>query len=590
MADISITIGAETKVFDLAKDENRKKKWAVSEQPINEVTPFTQVNWQGGMGQELFNRPESMDDMYEDGLGIDTRQENQIILGPLITEVDPSDTILGFAMFADREYCYSNTKVYRRNAGGTTWDTVLTPADPGIKCLGVYDDYIFCGTDDANYYYSSTGSSGAWTLCTLDNSTAHFFTVAPALSGTKDVFVLSTIINEVRTTLLPLNAAGPWLDPPYYVGDITNTTNSLFVFNGDVFVGKENGLYLILNGKPLPLISIAEKVSSDNFKYWTGDYNSSMYLSLYDDILELDSSYRIRFISPLSRFPLTSTATIQGLASDTNNLYVAFKVGSTYIIYAGRERRNDVYGLRWEWTPLVNLGTNAITCMKVMKSGTNSLLWFSYGTSVGYIILANNPDYPLGDSACRFATGGYLITSYFDANHAEWSKVFYQLWTIARRLTADIKVEVYYELDASGSWTLLATATSAGVKTTDVTTITGYKVRLKIVLITNSNTTTPVVEMVSLRSMMKPELSRMLDFTLILGQSSSRKPSSDLTFLRGGRTSTSLVTIKDLRFGTTRYVTFLAGSPIEIETYDEAARQPSFQARIVAQELDYSPP
>jgi hypothetical protein len=81
-----------------------------------------------------------------------------------------------------------------------------------------------------------------------------------------------------------------------------------------------------------------------------------------------------------------------------------------------------------------------------------------------------------------------------------------------------------------------------------------------------------------------------LNFVVILGQSDTRKPSTDLEFLRTGRNAVSPAILKDLRFGTTRYVVFRSNSPMEIEDIDEATKQPSYKAKILAQELNWKPP
>lgn len=110
MADLSITIGETTKSFDLAKDENKQKMMATREEPIipiralsdvpsygdlppEKILAFVQNNWRGGMGQkDHFN----IMDMFANGENIDTREPNQIILGPLINTIAAAmtDTII----------------------------------------------------------------------------------------------------------------------------------------------------------------------------------------------------------------------------------------------------------------------------------------------------------------------------------------------------------------------------------------------------------------------------------------------------------------------------------------------------------------
>jgi hypothetical protein len=299
-------------------------------------------------------------------------------------------------------------------------------------------------------------------------------------------------------------------------------------------------------------------------------------------------------MGPLERSPeLAMTGSIKGITRDDKNLYAVLLVGSNYIIYTGRERRDGTYGLRWEWTPYIYLSTNVCGAIKVMqRSGSNPKLWFAYGTNVANVILSRSPNFPLGDTNYRFCAQGYLITSYFDCGYDTWQKVLWQLWTIAGNLSAShITIVVYYQKDTDTSWSsALATITANGVQSVDLTALSCKKIRLKIELNTDDSTKTPILSEFIYRGVLQPELSRTLDFTVVLSQSESRKPSTDLTFLEGGRTATSPITLKDLRFGTTKYITFLPNSPMETEREDEVTKQPSYQARILAQVLNWTAP
>jgi len=611
MADISITIGSTTKLFDLAK-ENNQKLFAIREEPIipiralsdvpsygdlppDKILAFVQNNWRGGMGQkDRFN----IMDMYAEGQNIDTREPNAIILGPLInTAGSIAATIVFSDFFEGREYFASTRYVYKYPATGSTWVEVLdVGAGDAIECIGHYDSYIYVGCTTGKYYYSDTGENGAWTQSTLDDAVMHEICVAPSFSGTKDILVLAKRPNEVRTAIAPLNGEAGWIDPPYYIGDEYANITSVFVLNGTLFVGKEDGLWALpVDGRPVLLVSYKEQKKSTNFAYHT-NWQEIFYGSAAGDIVEIiggsSSMFSVDHMGPLERSPeLATIGSIKGITSDDENIYAVFLVGTNYIIYAGRERRDDKYGLRWEWTPLIFLGTNVCGAIKVMqRSGESPLLWFAYGTNMAYAIIAKAPNYPLGDTDYRFCAQGHLITTYFDAGYDTWQKVFYQLWSIAENLAAGITIVVTYQADTGASWLTLATITANGVQSVDLTALACKKVRLKLELNSGTNTITPILREFIYRGVLQPELTRTLDLTLILGQSDSRKPSTDLAFLEGGRTADAPITLKDLRFGTTKYIAFLPNSPMEIEALDEASKQPSYRARIIAQQLNWVAP
>ena len=610
MADIQLTIDGITKNFDLAIEDN-KKAFAVVEEPIvplraatdvpgygdlpaEKILAFVQNNWRGGMGQK--NKFE-LADMYSEGSCIDTREPNTVFLGPKINTVGAiNDTIIALEMFLEREYAASATKVYRLNATSTTWDLVLTISEDTIECLSQYDGYIYVGLTTGKYRYSADGTS--WTTCTLDYAIAHQFCVAPAFSGTKDVFVLATRPNIVRTSISPLNAGTGWVNPPYYVGDENSDITSLFVLNGTLFIGKEDGCYALgTDGRPVAIMpEYKQKRDTTNFKFWTM-WQSVFYGSLAGDVIEIvggsSSLFSVDFVGPLEKSPeLATIGVVKGLAADDKNIYALLLVGTDYIIYTGRERRDSKYGLRWEWVPYANLSSNTCGSIKVMqRDGVNPNLWFAYGTNMANIILSRSPNFPLGDSNYRFTTQGYVVTSYFDANYDTWSKIFYQLWMVVENIISDHQyLKVYYQIDTEPDWNLINIIESNGTLSYNLAAISCNRIRLKIELNSDSMTLTPIVKMSILRGILRPEITRSIDFVLVLGQSDSRKVSSDLAFIRTGRTATEPVVLKDLRFGTTRYVTFLSNSPMEMEDIDEVTKQPTYKVRILAQELNWTPP
>uniref|UniRef100_A0A6M3J6K8 Uncharacterized protein n=1 Tax=viral metagenome TaxID=1070528 RepID=A0A6M3J6K8_9ZZZZ len=613
MSDIRMTIGATTKDFNLAV-ENRQKLFNIREEPIvpikslsdipsygdlppEKILAFVQNNWRGGMGQkDRFITP----DMFADGQSIDTREPNQIILGPLINTIGAVAATVSYQLFfEDREYAASTRYVWKLSADNTTWTQVLdVGAGDTIECMGHYDGYIYVGLTTGLYYYSNTGESGAWTQYTTDaNGIMHEVCVAPSFSSTKDILVLAQRPNIVRTTISPLNAGAGWLDPPYYIGDEYSNITSLFVLNGTLFIGKEDGLYALpVDGRPIKVLDYSAQKSSTNFAYHT-NWQGITYINAADDILEIiggsGSVYSIDYVGPLHKSPeLATIGSVKGIASDDKNIYAVYLVGSNYIIYAGRERRDERYGLRWEWTPHIYLSTNACGSIQVaQRTSASPKLWFAYGTNMANAILAKAPNLPLGDSAYRFCAQGYLITSYFDAGYDTWQKLFYQLWTVAENLSAShITITVTYQKDTDSSWSALATVTSNGVQSVDLSALAGKKFRLKFQLDSDDSTITPILREFIYRGILQPEITRTLDFTIVLEQSTSRKVSSDLSFLEDGRTATSPITLKDLRFGTTKYVTFLPNSPMEVEVMDEVTKQPSYRARILAQQLNWTAP
>jgi hypothetical protein len=333
------------------------------------------------------------------------------------------------------------------------------------------------------------------------------------------------------------------------------------------------------------------RARTDNFLYGCL-WQNCLYVSVEGDIAEINNSYQFSFIGPLQKYPaMLKNGVVTGIICDDKNLYVSYTLDAGgSVIFSGRERNDSKYGIRWEWTPLVNSSytISAINVMQRTGEGTN--LWFYLATTARprFVRLSSSP---LADAYYVYSTQGYIITTYFDANYDIWQKLFYQLWTIAQNLTTSgINIKIYYEADNDTSWTLLSEATYNSIKNYNIPNVIACnKIRLKIELNTNNTSVSPILTSFILRGILQPESTWIIDFAVVSEQADNRKPTSDLAFLRGGRNSKTPIIIRELKSNRTSYVTFLPGYPTEIPINDEAGKQTGFGIKIKAQELNWTP-
>jgi len=111
---------------------------------------------------------------------------------------------------------------------------------------------------------------------------------------------------------------------------------------------------------------------------------------------------------------------------------------------------------------------------------------------------------------------------------------------------------------------------------------------------TGTNTKTPELSYFEARGIEKPEIIRIHDATYRMGDTASRRAKTIRDFLRGGRTSTSLIKLADLRYGDTTggttyaWVVMEPGFPQEVEIVYEKGAQPELGMRCRMREVSYT--
>jgi len=290
-----------------------------------------------------------------------------------------------------------------------------------------------------------------------------------------------------------------------------------------------------------------------------------------------------------------------GLASDKDWVYDVEDEGTNTIVYKGREVRIGGQaresGLRWEWCPWVFVGTNACATARVCQhSSTDRRLWFGYGDYAAYVILTDNPT---ADSAARFCASGFLRMSYDYGTDANWDNLWQSAVLDVKGGASGETVQIKYRKDAETSATeCIAVAATNGVYETNFTSeLSCKKIQFELHLASDTNTATPEVTYFQAKGIEKPTTVRTHEAIYSLGDTPSKRVKEIRTFLRGGRTSTSLIKFADLRYGDDTagtagtdyvYVVMQPGYPQEIEIKHEKDRQPELGLKVRWQEVSYS--
>ncbi len=605
--DHEIKIGSTTKRLQLIRDEKKSALYSGSEDIPRYQQPllFTQTDWIGGHGQHDLEQP----DKYFEGQSIDTTQEGRICLGPLIYTVGISGNTLGanpvaFVWFSaiSKWMCATATKVFWYD--GTNFVEKVEISGKVITSMSVINDilYVCIGTDD-KYYYSADGAS--YTQTDLDDGYAEQIFAAPNAAATATVLWKFKTPNDLRNTTDGRTVAGggvQWASTAV-IGETSSDITQIFLVNDALMIGKEDNLYHYdSDGGLHPLLTdLRHNRSTNNFKYVV-DWQSAVYFSLGRGMAEVTSYSAFEPMGPITKIDaIGKIGDCVGLASSKDWVFAAFDEGTNTHIYKGREVRGGGQaresGLRWEWCPWVFLGENACATIKVCQhSSTDRRLWFGYGNNAGYVILSDNPT---ADSAARFCASGFLRMSYALGTDAKWDKLWQSAVLDVKGGASGETVEIKYRKDAlTGALSCIAAAITNGIfETNFASALACNKIQFEIHLTSNTNTATPEVSYFQAKGVEKPTTVRIHEAVYAIGDEPSKRAKTIRTFLRGCRTSTSLIRFADLRYGETTggtagtdfaYVIMMPGYPQEVEVFQGKGRQPSLGLKCRWQEVSFT--
>ena len=463
--------------------------------------------------------------------------------------------------------------------------------------------YVALGKND-KWYYSADGA--AFTQTDLTNSEASGFLTAPNQAGTASVLWSFKQPNEVYYTTngKTAGAGGIALSTAAYVGDTSANITNLFLANDNLMVGREDGLFHYdQDGGIHPLMpELKHNRSTLNFKYIT-EFQGAVYFSVVDGLGEISGYNTFELVGPLeSMGNIAKAGSIVGLASDTEYLFVAIDEGTNTHIYKGKEttRRG---GLRWEWCPWVFLSTNVCAVISTIQgSTTDRKLFFGYGNDMAYAFLWRDPSTPHTPSSSTYASAGWIRMSYTYGTNPYWDKIFQSVITETVGCTANLTVTPKYRKDTDTSATALTAAiTTNGVVETSVTStfaaLSCKRIQFELHLASNSSSATPEVSFFKVKGIEKPTAVRIHEAVYYIGSEPSKLASTIRTFLRGGRTSTSLIRFADLRYGETTggtagtdfvYCIMEPGYPQELEIMHTRSNEPELAIKVRLREVNYS--
>jgi hypothetical protein len=544
--------------------------------PPEQELVWSQNDWSGGFGEFLAGETSNR---YFESHGLDCRFKGQITLGPLITAATVAEGAalagIGSPMIDYKGYIYicvgtveTGVNVYQWN--GTNWAGVLSAVD-AYSGLGftVYKGYlIYWSTDGTNtkYHYSTDGTN--WTAVTQSNM----------------IFRGASVRNETIW-------AGYYEGTNSTVHSCTNITNSanwstattittgrdviftLFTLDGVVYIAANGGLFsLDTEGEVINLLPELQYPLTNTAFYWPPSgtaFRNEAYIHIYPGgTIWKYVEGAVTDVSPQLFGPQTTflANTLNYLTSGDDYIYAVFRnvaeAPDCHIVLAGRQTTEG-----FVWHPFCKFTSYegvaawfSLFGVPAAPYSGSSFLFFSGGGGAAhkpsYIRLPRGHKTPDQDTNCTFdTTTRHMITPWVDYGLHDIDKAFRYFTMKCSGVTSARYIEVYYEIDESGTWTIIDKIIKPGdnslplpammIGDQDIEPI-GKMIRFKIAMTTDSSASTPVIRSFAIHSILCPKPKRQF----VIGIQCA----DNLPLLSGGMSNKTAAEVRDAIWGYRREI------------------------------------
>jgi hypothetical protein len=358
------------------------------------------------------------------------------------------------------------------------------------------------------------------------------------------------------------------------VGD--NPTAGAIVYNGNLYVRKSDGIWMVGEDRiARRMLDFTSEESFLNLRSWAV-INGFLVFPMRDRILQWNGA-RVSDITPHKlndEFPFLTYGAFNTFVGVGDFLYI---MGRT------NETAADMDLLCFDgvgWHRLLNIASDFVAGSGIGFIGyeaVNNRLWYHVNNVAGgtnttyYVQFQDRSSFPYAN----FPTTGQhsLITSRIDAGFRRVKKSMANLIVEARNCSATVFLRVYYALDG-GDWVLWRDVKENGIITLNnpggsPTREFSY-VQFRFDFITDTAAQTPILEGYTMRFIMRPITKMGYSFTIIAANNyqyglyeDNRSPQEIYKEIMEFRNSIAPITITDM-FGTEHigYLTSLQEQPL----------------------------
>jgi hypothetical protein len=476
-------------------------------QPPTVESPMVYNDASLGYGDSKFTVPGRFNYSHN----IDSRFPGQLFLSPLINEISLDGTRSPTVFFEQNNdlYCIAGRYCKRIDADGSVHLEKDLGSEATGACLWDGNVYVAMGLSVGIWKRSA---AGVWTQSS-DVYRNYFAPFKDKLWSSDTNYTVSVCIDD------PMQQSS-WT-AGYPVGDATYDITSLAELNDVLYIGKENGLYaLVESGRYVQLMpELASSISALNCKgmiAWHGVFWVPHLRGLLSFQPQGANGNIVSSETPGQETQGDNEirGRITVLTGDNHWMYAALETvsGHSYIMVAREKTGGDVGPGQLVWHPWIYVGSHDISAMFIHASTTNPRLYFGISSQAGYVDLPQWGNNPLNDPYCEYETSGYLVFSSHDMGAPGTPKLYKSIEVEADNVHASRYLRISYRtpnsiwkypLEVSGReakvTTPLRTVLSLGTAG-----IEGTSIEVRVEFVGKSGKKSPVLKTLIVRGAERP--------------------------------------------------------------------------------------
>jgi hypothetical protein len=300
------------------------------------------------------------------------------------------------------------------------------------------------------------------------------------------------------------------------VGDATYVIRNMVSWDGDLWVGKDDGLYRVTvpigyptTGDPIAqkIIDFSAQAASTNFAAMV-EHHGDLIFSCAQGVMRYTAGGILTPIGPETGLNMAAAtrSTCRALASSLNVLWATFEAPLN-------EYTSLMAFINGNWHPLIEFPRSGDMARSIAIEpgwyGETPRIWYGAGLAVDYVTMpmTSQRRWLFDSSDITYAAQGKLDTSWIDGGIRTVVKDWIDVEIDASNFGGGglDAVTLYWRPDETTAWVSLGSAISAGVTTMDFPASSySAKSQIRVLLTRSPGSETPIVEAVIVHYMERP--------------------------------------------------------------------------------------